>query len=284
MAITIGLSKDELYDKFILFSRYGNFNDNTPNGNLSDTFDYYLKHYTYVYPDLFDDIRFNNLLIKFYDGQTYRSTMDYVEPIEILLKYGADINKSYSNEFEDDNYLSVFSQIVLRIIENLDNGDIEPDEYDKQVNEIIKLLNIFINYGINENLGYHDVIEMYEGDLGYIKFLELYNIAKNPKMLFHAKQRSSLAKVSLLPDNVLDSVFEYVDYDIPIGQTMYNNANVLSNLDTFSRFDPEETYPMYIHRKEEDIRDSLRDMSVRPSRNKFAKRTIKNRKKYKRKY
>ena len=111
-------------------------------------------------------------------------------------------------------------------------------------------------------------------------------MAKNIKMLFHTKQRSNFAKASLLPENVLDSVFEHLDYNIPIeiGQRLYNNTNMLSNLDTFARFDPSETYPIYIRKKNESMRDSLRDASMRPSNKKFAKRTIKNRKRYKRKY
>jgi hypothetical protein len=111
-------------------------------------------------------------------------------------------------------------------------------------------------------------------------------MAKNIKMLFHSKQRSNFAKVSLLPENVLDSVFQHFDYDIPIeiGKRLYNNTNMLSNLDVFSRFDPSETYPIYIQKKNESIRDSLRDPSIKPSVKKFAKRTIKNRKRYKRKY
>ena len=59
---------------------------------------------------------------------------------------------------------------------------------------------------------------------------------------------------------------------------------MLSNLDTFHRFDPYETYQTFINKKNESIRNSLRDISMRPSVKKFAKRTIKNRKRHKRKY
>ena len=59
---------------------------------------------------------------------------------------------------------------------------------------------------------------------------------------------------------------------------------MLSNLDAFHRFDPSETYPIYMYKESERIRNSLRDVSMRPSVKKFAKRTIKNRKRHKRKY
>ena len=92
-------------------------------------------------------------------------------------------------------------------------------------------------------------------------------MAKNIKMFFYSKQRSNFAKVSLLPENVLDSVFEHLDYDIPIeiGKRLYNNTNMLSNLDAFHRFDPSETYPIYMYKESERIRNSLRDVSMRPS-------------------
>jgi hypothetical protein len=38
MAITIGLTKEELYDTFLMFSSY--------DGNLLNTFNYYLECYT----------------------------------------------------------------------------------------------------------------------------------------------------------------------------------------------------------------------------------------------
>lgn len=302
MAITISLNKDELYDKFLMFSRYGNFNDNTPNGNLLYTLDYYLEHYIKVYPDLFDEYRFNKLIFFFYDGQTHKKSLDFVDPITSLIYYGADINKidPHMSQFLKKPYhTTLFTELVKFIIihiQNQEEGDEDIDAYNRrEIKEIFNLLKLFVFTGIDENIGnpsFNDYIDNYYEETqiireyGYRKFLKIYDMAKNIKMLFHAKQRSNFSKVSLLPQNVLDSVFEHLDYDIPIeiGKRLYNNTNMLSNIDTFSRFDKNETYPIYIHKKNETIRDSLRNVSMRPSVKKFAKRTIKNRKRYKRKY
>lgn len=298
MAITISLNKDELYDKFLMFSRYGNFNDNTPNGNLSDTLDYYLKHYIKVYPDLFDEYRFNKLIFFFYDGQTQNKSLDFVDPITSLIYYGADINKidPHMSQFYHTTIFTELVKFIIIHIQNQEEGDEDIDAYNRrEIKEIFNLLKLFVFIGIDENLGnpsFNDYIDNYYEETqivreyGYRKFLKIYDMAKNIKMLFHAKQRSNFSKVSLLPQNVLDSVFEHLDYDIPIeiGKRLYNNTNMLSNIDTFSRFDKNETYPIYIHKKNETIRDSLRNVSMRPSVKKFAKRTIKNRKRYKRKY
>ncbi len=305
MAITIGLSKGDLYDKLLMLSRYGNFNDNTPNGNLLATFNYYLDHYTKVYPDLFDDYEFNRLIVHLYIGQTVNKSLDFVDPITSLIHYGADINKidPIMSQFY---YTTVFTEIVKQIIVDIQNQEEEGYESDedyegiyayniRQIKEIFILLKLFVFIGIDENLGnpsFNYYIDNYYEETqtvreyGYRKFLKIYDMAKNMKMLFHAKQRSNFAKVSLLPQNVLDSVFEHLDYDVPIeiGKRLHNNTNMLSNLDVFARFDKNETYPIYIHKKNESIRDSLRDMSMKPSAKKFAKRTIKNRKRYKRKY
>lgn len=295
MAITLGLSKDELYEKFSLFSRYGNFNDNTPNGNLLNTFDYYLKHYTNIYPNLFDEFRFNKLVLYFYIGQTDNENFDFVEPIKLLLLYGADINIVDLNILKIHNeHVTIFTQIVHRIIKDLDDQvegdeDIEANNR-RQINEIYNLLKLFVFFGIDENLGnpsFNEFIDNYIQKTnvvrlyGYHKFLEIYDKVKNIKMFFHAKQRSNFAKVSLLPQNVLDSVFKHLDYDIPIelGKRLYNNTNMLSNLDIFAKYNPSETYPDYMYIKNKSIRDSLRDVSMRPSIQKFAKRTIKNRRK-----
>jgi len=298
MAITISLNKDELYDKFLMFSRYGNFNDNTPNGNLSDTLDYYLEHYIKIYPDLFDEYRFNKLIFFFYDGQTYKKSLDFVDPITSLIYYGADINKidPHMSQFYHTTIFTELVKFIIIHIQNQEEGDEDIDAYNRrEIKEIFNLLKLFVFIGIDENLGnpsFNDYIDNYYEETqivreyGYRKFLKIYDMAKNIKMLFHAKQRSNFSKVSLLPQNVLDSVFEHLDYDIPIeiGKRLYNNTNMLSNIDTFSRFDKNETYPIYIHKKNETIRDSLRNVSMRPSVKKFAKRTIKNRKRYKRKY
>lgn len=298
MAITISLNKDELYDKFLMFSRYGNFNDNTPNGNLLYTLDYYLEHYIKVYPDLFDEYRFNKLIFFFYDGQTHKKSLDFVDPITSLIYYGADINK-IAPHMSQFYHTTIFTEIVKQIIIDIhdqEEGDEDIDAYNRrEIKEIFNLLKLFVFTGIDENIGnpsFNDYIDNYYEETqiireyGYRKFLKIYDMAKNIKMLFHAKQRSNFSKVSLLPQNVLDSVFEHLDYDIPIeiGKRLYNNTNMLSNIDTFSRFDKNETYPIYIHKKNETIRDSLRNVSMRPSVKKFAKRTIKNRKRYKRKY
>lgn len=298
MAITISLNKDELYDKFLMFSRYGNFNDNTPNGNLSDTLDYYLEHYIKIYPDLFDEYRFNKLIFFFYDGQTQNKSLDFVDPITSLIYYGADINKidPHMSQFYHTTIFTELVKFIIIHIQNQEEGDEDIDAYNRrEIKEIFNLLKLFVFIGIDENLGnpsFNDYIDNYYEETqivreyGYRKFLKIYDMAKNIKMLFHAKQRSNFSKVSLLPQNVLDSVFEHLDYDIPIeiGKRLYNNTNMLSNIDTFSRFDKNETYPIYIHKKNETIRDSLRNVSMRPSVKKFAKRTIKNRKRYKRKY
>ena len=304
MAITLGLSKGELYDKFLMFSRYGTFHEGL-NGNLLDTFNYYLERYTKIYPDLFDDYEFNKLIFWFYDGQTQKKSLDFVDPITSLIYYGADINKidPHMSQFY---HTTIFTEIVKQIITHIQDQEEEGYESDedyediysynrRQIIEIFNLLKLFVFIGIDENIGnpsfkyyidnYYEETQIVR-EYGYRKFLKIYNMAKNIKMLFHAKQRSNFAKVSLLPENVLDSVFEHLDYNIPIeiGQRLYNNTNMLSNLDTFARFDPSETYPIYIRKKNESMRDSLRDASMRPSNKKFAKRTIKNRKRYKRKY
>jgi hypothetical protein len=298
MAITIGLSKDELYDTFLMFSRY--------DGNLLNTFNHYLERYTKVYPDLFDDYRFNKLIFHFYDGQTQNKSLDFVDPITSLIYYGADINKidPYMSQFF--YYTTVFTEIVKQIIVDIQNQEEEGYESDedyegiyayniRQIKEIFNLLKLFVFTGIDENIGnpsFNYYIDNYYEETqtvreyGYRKFLKIYDMAKNMKMLFHAKQRSNFAKASLLPQNVLDSVFEHLDYDVPIeiGKRLYNNTNMLSNLNTFARFNKNETYPIYIHKKNERLRDNLRDVSMRPSNKKFAKRTIKNRKRHKRKY
>lgn len=299
MAITIGLSKDELYDTFLMFSSY--------DGNLLNTFNYYLERYTKVYPDLFDDYRFNKLIFHFYDGQTQNKSLDFVDPITSLIYYGADINKIDPHpHISKYYYTTIFTEIVKQMIIHIQDQEevgYESDEdYEdvysynrRQIIEIFNLLKLFVFIGIDENIGnpsFNDYIDNYYEEAqivrkyGYQKFLKIYNMAKNIKMLFHAKQRSNFAKASLLPENVLDSVFEHLDYNTPIeiGNRLYNNTNMLSNLDTFARFDPSETYPIYIHKKNESMRDSLREVSMRPSNKKFAKRTIKNRKRHKRKY
>ena len=91
------------------------------------------------------------------------------------------------------------------------------------------------------------------------------------------QQKITQSETDKLSDNIIQSYIE-------IGKRLYNNTNMLSNLDTFSKFDSSETYPIYIHKKNESMRDSLRDVSMKPSVKKFAKRTIKNRKRHKRKY
>jgi len=304
MAITIGLTKEELYDKLLLLSRYGTFHEG-PNGNLLDTFNYYLDHYTKIYPDLFDDYEFNRLMVHLYIAQTKNKSLDFFDPIKSLIYYGADINKidSFISRFYHN---TVFTEIVKFIIVDIQNQEEEGYESDedyegiyayniRQIKEIFNLLKLFVFIGIDENLGnpsFKYYIDNYYKETqivreyGYHKFLKIYDIAKNMKMLFHAKQRSNFAKASLLPHNVLDSVFEHLDYDVPIeiGNRLYNNTNMLSNLNTFARFDKNETYPIYIHKKNERLRDSLRDVSMKPSVKKFAKRTIKNRKRHKRKY
>lgn len=304
MAITLGLSKGELYDKFLMFSRYGTFHEGL-NGNLLDTFNHYLERYTKIYPDLFDDYEFNRLIVHFYIGQTQNKSLDFVDPITSLIYYGADINKidPYMSQFY---HTTIFTEIVKEIIRHIQDQEEEGYESDedyeeiyaynrRQIIEIFTLLKLFVFIGIDENIGnpslkyyidnYYEETQQVR-EYGYRKFLKIYDMAKNIKMLFHAKQRSNFAKVSLLPQNVLDSVFEHLDYNIPIeiGQRLYNNTNMLSNLDTFSRFDPSETYPIYMNKESERMRNSLRDVSMRPSNKKFAKRTIKNRKRHKRKY
>jgi len=258
MAITIGLSKDELYDTFLMFSRY--------DGNLLNTLNHYLERYTKVYPDLFDDYRFNKLIFHFYDGQTQNKSLNFVDPITSLIYYGADINKidPYMSQFY---YTTVFTEIVKQIITHIqdqEEGSEDTDEYNRrQIIEIFKLLKLFVFNGIDENLGnpsFNDFIDNYYEETqivreyGYRKFLKIYDMAKNDKILFHAKQRSNFAKASLLPHNVLDSVFEHLDYDIPIelGKRLYDNTNMLSNLDTFHRFNPLETYPIYMYKKMKD--------------------------------
>lgn len=289
MAIRIGLNKDELYDQLLSLCKYGNFNEYNLNNNL-DTLDFYLERYTNIYPKLFDEYRFNNLIFYLYDGQTNNKSMNFIEPIKIFLKYGADINKidPYMSKYY---YTTIFTEIVKQIIIHIQSQEYRDEENSDE--EVFNLLKLFVYTGIDENLGnpsFNDYINYYYEvaqivrEYGYQKFLKLYDMAKNDKMLFHTKQRSSFAKASLLPHNVLNSVFEHLDYDIPIGETMYNNTNMLSNLDTFHRFDKNETYQTFINKKNESIRDSLRDISVRPSTRKFAKRTIKNRKRHKRKY
>lgn len=227
-----------------------------------------------------------------YDGQTNNKSMNFIEPIKIFLKYGADINK-IDPHMSKYYYTTIFTEIVKQMIIHIQSQEYRDEENSDE--EVFNLLKLFVYTGIDENLGnpsFNDYINYYYEEAqivrehGYQKFLKLYNMAKNDKMLFHTKQRSSFAKASLLPENVLDSVFEHLDYDIPIelGKRLYDNTNMLSNLDAFHRFDPNETYQTFINKKNESIRDSLRDISMRPSVKKFAKRTIKNRKRHKRKY
>ena len=297
MAIRIGLNKDELYDLLLSLCKYGNFNEYNPNNNLY-TLDFYLERYTNIYPRLFDEYRFNKLIFYLYDGQTNNKSMDFIEPIKIFLKYGADINKidPYMSQFY---HTTIFTEIVKQMIMHIqdqEEGDEDVYAYNhRQIIEIFTLLKLFVYTGIDENIGnpsfkyyidnYYEETQQVR-EYGYRKFLKLYDTAKNDKMLFHTKQRSSFAKASLLPYNVIDSVFEHLDYDIPIelGKRLYDNTNMLSNLNTFHRFDPSETYQTFINKKNESMRNSLRDVSMRPSVKKFAKRTIKNRKRHKRKY
>lgn len=291
MAIRLGLNKDELYDQLLYLCKYGNFYEYNLNNHLA-TLDFYLERYTNIYPKLFDEYRFNKLIFYLYDGQTNNKSMNFIEPIKIFLKYGADINK-IDPHMSKYYYTTIFTEIVKQMIIHIQSQEYRDEENSDE--EVFNLLKLFVYTGIDENLGnpsFNDYIDYYYEiaqivrEYGYQKFLKLYDMAKNDKMLFHTKQRSSFAKASLLPQNVLDSVFEHLDYDIPIelGKRLYDNTNMLSNLDTFHRFNPNETYQTFINKKNESIRDSLRDISMRPSTRKFAKRTIKNRKRHKRKY
>ena len=217
------------------------------------------------------------------------SRLGFVEPIRLLLKYGANINHLKTQRVHTPIRRTIFTDIIMKMLEYIIYGsrNYDKDKQLKQKRENLKLLKLFVSFGIDEYKGtpsYKEYIDEIPENRFKTEFLELYNEAKRKKLTMHAKQRSNFAKSIMLPENIMDTVFENFESNIPIGKTLYDNQDLLSNLDVYNKYDDQETYDMFMTKKNRHIRDSLRGDQLRPSHRKYAKKTYKNRKKYKRKY
>ena len=96
-----------------------------------------------------------------YDGQTNNKSMNFIEPIKIFLKYGADINKidPHMNKYY---YTTIFTEIVKQMIIHIQSQEYRDEENSDE--EVFNLLKLFVYTGIDENLGnpsFNDYIYYY---------------------------------------------------------------------------------------------------------------------------